>query len=133
MKRSENPCSSCSTRIISFFSMTSTVVGATAVAVATQVGLPERQLSPKKSPGPRIDTTASFPDSLTTVSFTPPFLKVHDVLRGLTLYKQDLLFLKAPYLSPQTDRVQKCLRIEHTNYGLLFCREPIGTQGYTSA
>src|SRR6267378_8501317 len=67
-----NSYSSRSARIISFFSMTSTVVGATVVAVAMQMDWPARHPSPKKSPGPRIATTASFPVSLTTVSFTPP-------------------------------------------------------------
>jgi hypothetical protein len=35
-------------------------------------GLAARHPSPKKSPGPRIATTASLPGSLTTVSLTPP-------------------------------------------------------------
>ena len=38
-------------------------------------GLTARQPSPKKSPGPRMATTASLPTSLTTESFTPPFCK----------------------------------------------------------
>src|SRR6267143_2148057 len=61
-----------SARIISAFSMTSTVVGAIVVAVAMQMDWPARHPSPKKSQGPRIATTRSFPVSLTTVSFTPP-------------------------------------------------------------
>src|SRR5258708_6734023 len=69
MKRSENPCSSWSTRIISFFSMTSTVVGAIVVAVAMQMDRPVMHPSPKKSPYPRIATTAPLPVSLTTESF----------------------------------------------------------------
>src|ERR1700691_5262818 len=73
MKRSENACSLCRTRIISFFSITSAVVGVTAVAVPMRMGCPARQPSPKKSPGPKIATTASLPASFTTESRTPPF------------------------------------------------------------
>src|ERR1700687_943687 len=57
MKRSENSCSLWSTRVISFFAMTSTVVGDMAVAVGMQMDWP---------------ATASVPVSLTTVSFMPP-------------------------------------------------------------
>src|SRR6202165_10842 len=57
MKLSENSCSRRTTRLISSFSMTSAVVGATAVAVAMQMDWRARQPSPKKSPGPRMADT----------------------------------------------------------------------------
>src|SRR5580698_4195306 len=73
MKRSAKACSACSTRNISFVSMANTLVGVTAVAVAMRKGCPAKPPSPRKSPGPKIATTASFPEEETTDSFTPPF------------------------------------------------------------
>src|SRR5260221_5871836 len=70
MKRSESAYSSWSARIISSFSVTRTVVGVVALAVAVQMDWPARHPSPKKSPGPRMATTASLPISLTTMYMT---------------------------------------------------------------
>ena len=65
--------------------MTSTVVGAIAVAVAMQMDWPARHPSPKKSPGPRIATTASLPELIDHRKLHAAFLNVHDVLRGIAL------------------------------------------------
>ncbi len=72
MNRSENSGCSCSVRIISRFWMRSTVVGTTAVAVPMRIACPARHPSPKKSLGPSMATTASFPADDNTDSFTPP-------------------------------------------------------------
>ena len=49
-----------------------TVVATTAVAALMRSGWPARHPSPKKSPGPSMATTASFPVEDNTVSFTAP-------------------------------------------------------------
>jgi hypothetical protein len=72
MKRSENVGWSCSTRIIWRVGMRSTDVAITAVAVPIRTGCPARHPSPKKSPGPSMATTASFPALESTDSLTPP-------------------------------------------------------------
>jgi hypothetical protein len=72
MKRSANAVCLFSVRAISGFWMRRTVVGTTAVAVPILTGWPARHPSPKKSPGPSIPTTASFPAEDKTDSFTPP-------------------------------------------------------------
>ena len=72
MKRSENSCSPWSTRIISFLSITTQLVGAIVVAVATQSEFPARQPSPKKLAGAQDRDNGFFAGSLTTVSLAPP-------------------------------------------------------------
>ena len=61
MNRSENAGCSWSVRVISCLGMLSAVVGTTASAVPMRTCCPARHPSPKKSPGPSIATTASFP------------------------------------------------------------------------
>src|SRR5580692_3471302 len=73
MKWSDNSCSVWRTRSSSSFSMTKRVVGVIAVAVPIRTVWPAMHPSPKKSVGPNIATTASFPDPFTTENFTPPF------------------------------------------------------------
>ena len=55
------------------FWMTSNVDGVTAEVVPIRKVCPAMHPSPKKSPGPNIATTASFPEPFTTDNFTPPF------------------------------------------------------------
>ncbi len=73
MKRSENACSSCSTRVIDSFFTAMILLAVVAWAVPMRIVWPARQPSPKKSPGDSIATTASWPVSDSTESFTPPF------------------------------------------------------------
>jgi len=67
--------------------------------------------SPRKSPGPRMATTASLPVSLTTLSFTT-FLNVRHMLGGIALGENDVVSPKPDYLSPHARRVQKQFHIE---------------------
>ena len=106
MKRSENSCSPWSTRIISFFSMMSTVVGAIVVAVAMQTDWPARHPSPKKSPGPRIATTACFAGLIHDSKLHAAFLNVHHIFRGITLGEHGLFFSKLADLSAQTSQLR---------------------------
>ena len=62
----------CSISSICGFSTTSTALGLSADAVAIRRGCPARHPSPKKSPAPRIATTASFPVRDSTESLTLP-------------------------------------------------------------
>src|SRR5580698_10299217 len=101
MKRSENWCSSWSTRIISLFSITRTVVAAMVVAVAMQRDWPPRHPSPKKSPGPRIATTASLPVWLTTDSFMPPSWMYITCLAGSPWAKTVSFLANLPTLLPR--------------------------------
>ena len=70
--RSAKSGCSWSMRIISRFGMRNAVVGRTAVAVLMRTGWPARHPSPRKSPGPRMATTASLPVADNTESFTLP-------------------------------------------------------------
>jgi hypothetical protein len=72
MKSSDNAGSLWSRTIVSFCTrrIEHSVI---AVAVAMRSGCPARLPSPKKSPLPKIATTASFPRVERTVSFTLPF------------------------------------------------------------
>ncbi|OFW16590.1 MAG: hypothetical protein A3F70_08585 [Acidobacteria bacterium RIFCSPLOWO2_12_FULL_67_14] len=62
----------CSISSIWGFSTTSTVLALSAMAVAMRRGCPARHPSPKKSPGPRIATTASLLSRDSTESLTLP-------------------------------------------------------------
>src|SRR6202795_884334 len=73
MNWSESSCSVCSTRSSSSLAITRMVLGVTAVVVPIRTVWPAMHPSPKKSLGPNIATTASFPDPFTTEYFTPPF------------------------------------------------------------
>ena len=73
MKRSANAGSSWSSCTIASFSMISTLLAATAVAVPMRTGWPARTPSPKKSPGASIATTASLPMRESTDSLIAPF------------------------------------------------------------
>src|SRR5580658_920861 len=98
MKRSESSCSSWSARIISFFPISNAVVGAIAVAVPKRIGWPAKHPSPKKSPGPKIATTASLPASFTTESRTPPFwmyntsLQISPCEKIVSLFRNSVTF-----------------------------------------
>jgi hypothetical protein len=61
MNASENAGSSWSSRSIASFSITRTVADVVVVAVPIRTGWPVSAPSPKKSPGPSMATTASFP------------------------------------------------------------------------
>jgi hypothetical protein len=96
--------------------MTSAVVGVIAIAVTMHLDCPVRHPSPKKSPGPRIATTASLPLSLTTVSFTFTLLNVHDSFRGISLGEDGFFFSELEDLSSQAGRVEKHSHIESRTF-----------------
>ena len=63
------------------------VVGVMAVAVPIRTVWPAMQPSPKKSLGPNIATTASFPDPFTTENFTPPFWTYMTLLAAVSPWR----------------------------------------------
>ena len=73
MKKSENASCSCRTLV-----RASLPIRAAAASVNAETDIrrriwPTMQASPKKSPGPRIETTASLPRSDSTVTLNLPF------------------------------------------------------------
>ena len=88
------------------------VVGVTAVAVPIRTVWPAMQPSPKKSVGPNIATTASFPDPFTTDNFTPPCWTYMTLLAASPWLKMDsflrncVIFLEIPAVSRNTCGVE---------------------------
>src|SRR5216683_6978165 len=107
MKRSESWCSSWSARIISAFSMTSTVVGAIEVAVAMQTDWPARHPSPKKIAASENRYNGFFAGLIDYSKPHTAFLNVHDILGGIALREDGFFSSKRVYLSAQTGGVEK--------------------------
>src|ERR1700736_2842518 len=76
------------------------LTAASAVAVAMRTGLPIMQPSPRKSPGPRIASTASLPCGLTIVSLALPDWMYQTSLQGSSCEKSACPFL---YLMTRRD------------------------------
>src|SRR5439155_6310904 len=103
MKSSENACSSCSVRIIVSLLTRRIEHSVIEVAVVMRSGCPARLPSPKKSPLPKIATTASFPRVDRQLHLT--FLNVKNRVRGTALREDDLfLSVLLIYLPPSPPR-----------------------------
>ena len=67
-------------KTIAFFSISRTYTGTIAIAFETRNGWPDMHPSPRKSPGSRSATTASFPMEEFTVILTTPLCKYRTAL-----------------------------------------------------
>jgi hypothetical protein len=68
--------------------------------------------SPKKSPEPKMATTASLPPSFHNGEFDVSFLDIHDRIRSLALRENGLLLAELLNLSRCPVRLEKDLRNE---------------------
>jgi hypothetical protein len=79
--------------------------------------------SPKKSLGPNIATTASFPDPFTTDNFHCAFLDVHHIVRGIALRIDGFAFPIVDDLSRHSRGIKEGLGVESgegsVGFGLL--------------
>src|ERR1700730_18516838 len=112
MKRSENSCSSWSTRIVCFFLMTSAVVGVIAVAVPIQIVCPARHPSPKKIAWSQNRHDCLFADLIDNRESHTALLNVHHMLGGVALRKYGLFSSKFCDFSRHAGRIEKSLDVE---------------------
>src|SRR6202140_3900600 len=87
--------------------------GAIAVAVAMRTGFPIMQPSPRKSPGPRIASTASLPCGFTMVSLALPDWMYQTSLQGSSCEKSGcpVLYLTTRRDVPALERYSSTLKL----------------------
>jgi hypothetical protein len=78
-----------------------------------QTDWPARHPSPKKSPGPRIATTAGL---IHHSKLHAAVLNVHDGFGGITLREDRFSSSKCVYFSAQTGRVEEQFHIENRDF-----------------